>query len=154
MRLSLASTSALTDARGHNKKARALSALRQQGQRAVVSYWLKPTGARADNTRARLTPTHPSDRTQSKLAFLLSPRSLGRSSNGADNEHSAIRETGPSNQPAHRRLFDSLDWYKSAKFVRTVPNPVSGNVDEDRISTSHVSSRFSRCEGFGCEISV
>jgi IS1 family transposase len=33
---------------------------------------------------------------------------------------------------------DSPDWYKSAKFVRTVPNPVSGNVDEDRISTSHI----------------
>lgn len=33
---------------------------------------------------------------------------------------------------------DSPDWYKSAKFVRTVPNPVSGPVDEDRISTSHI----------------
>jgi len=33
---------------------------------------------------------------------------------------------------------DSPDWYKSAKFVRTVPEPVSGLVDEDRISTSHI----------------
>ncbi len=33
---------------------------------------------------------------------------------------------------------DSPDWYKAAKFVRTVPEPVTGPVDEDRISTSHI----------------
>ena len=33
---------------------------------------------------------------------------------------------------------DSPDWYKAARFVRTIPSPISGNPDEDRISTSHV----------------
>jgi IS1 family transposase len=40
---------------------------------------------------------------------------------------------------------DSPDWYKSAKFVRTVPNPVSGNVDESRISTSHIEPNEFEC---------
>lgn len=109
MRFSLAPAPRFTDAAGNNEKARALSAGEQQGQRAVVNSEVKPTGASADNTRATLTSTCPRERTVSKLAFLLSPRSLGRSSNGADHEHSAIRETGPSNQRAHRRLLDSLD---------------------------------------------
>jgi len=30
------------------------------------------------------------------------------------------------------------DWYKAARFTRTIPSPISGDVDEDRISTSHV----------------
>lgn len=30
------------------------------------------------------------------------------------------------------------DWYKAARFVRTIPSPISGPVDEDRISTSHI----------------
>lgn len=33
---------------------------------------------------------------------------------------------------------DGPDWYKAARFVRTIPSPISGNPDEDRISTSHV----------------
>jgi transposase-like protein/IS1 family transposase len=33
---------------------------------------------------------------------------------------------------------DAPDWYKAARFVRTIPSPISGNPDEDRISTSHV----------------
>jgi IS1 family transposase len=33
---------------------------------------------------------------------------------------------------------DGRDWYKAARFTRTIPSPISGDVDEDRISTSHV----------------
>jgi transposase-like protein/IS1 family transposase len=33
---------------------------------------------------------------------------------------------------------DSPDWYKAARFVRTIPSPISGPVNEDRISTSHI----------------
>ena len=106
MRITLAPTSALTDARGHNVKGRPC----QRGcdrRRPVVSYWLKPTGASADNTRASLTPTHPGERTHEAGKHIVTSFTRQRK-NGADDEHSAYRETGPSNQRTHRRLLDSL----------------------------------------------
>jgi len=102
-------TSKFTDVIGpQTNKARALSAGEQQGQRAVVNS-LKPTGASAINTRASLTPTYPSDRTQSKLAFLLLLHSLGRARHGANNERSTASETSPGHQRVNRRLLDPLD---------------------------------------------
>ena len=95
MRLYLAPTSALTDARGHNERP-ALTAWQRQ-VRAVVSIPNKPTGVSADNTRAGLTPTHPGKRTQLKLARSLSLRLPDKSRHRADNEHPTIRETGSSN---------------------------------------------------------
>jgi hypothetical protein len=88
MRLQLAPTTALTVARGHNKKAHrsSLAAERQ----AMVSPSDKATGESADNTRAGLTPTYPGKRTQLKLATTLSSRLPSRSRHGADDEHSSF----------------------------------------------------------------
>ena len=97
MRLNQAPAPTFTDAAGNNKKAPALTAWLRQARGAVVNIEFKPTGASAINTRASLTPTYPSDRTQSKLAFLLLLRSLVRARHGADNERSAIEQTDPSN---------------------------------------------------------
>ncbi len=88
MRLTLAPTSALTDARGHNKKARPRS-LAAQGQ-AVVSNPYKPTGVSVGALAPVSTSTHPGKRTQLKLAMSLSPRPPGRSRYGVDNERSPI----------------------------------------------------------------
>ena len=89
MRITLAPTSALTDARGHNEKARP-ETLAGQG-RAVVSTELKADRRECANTRASLTPTHPGLADAAKLARSLSRRSPVKASNGADNEHSAFR---------------------------------------------------------------
>src|SRR5260370_8612684 len=97
MRTALAPASTFTDAAGSNEEARAVIAWLDQGQGAMVNS-LKPTGASADNTRASLTSTCPRERTASKLAFLLSPRSLGRSTCGADNEHSLCRKADSNNR--------------------------------------------------------
>jgi hypothetical protein len=59
MRLSLAPTSALTDARGHNEKARSLSAWLRQAIRAVVSLSDQATGAGVEALTPLTTPTHP-----------------------------------------------------------------------------------------------
>jgi len=78
LRLRLALASTLTDARGHNEKARNPTTWQRQ-VRAVVSQSNKATGVSADNTRAGLTPTHPGKRTQLKLAKPLSLRRPARS---------------------------------------------------------------------------
>jgi len=101
MRLNQAPAPMFTDAAGNYEKARALTPCEYRGQRAVVNVSNKPTGVSADNTRAGLTPTRPRERTQLKLATLLSPRSLGKSRCEADNERSSFRETGPSNLRSH-----------------------------------------------------
>jgi hypothetical protein len=100
--------STFTDMIGlQTNKARALSAGEQQGQRAVVNS-LKPTGVSVEAPAPVTSSTHPSDRTQSKLAFLLSPRSLGKASNGADNEHSAFRETNSNHWCADGRTLNAI----------------------------------------------
>jgi hypothetical protein len=95
-----APTSALTDARGHNKKARNLTAWQRQ-VRAVVSLPNKPTGVGADNTRAGLTSTHPGKRTRQSWQRSLSLCAPGKSRHGADNERSPIRDSGPRDRGAH-----------------------------------------------------
>ncbi len=104
VRLSLAPTSALTDARGHNEKARNLTAWQRQ-VRAVVSLPNKPTGVSASNTCAGLTPTHPGQRTRQSWQVLLSLRPPGTSSHGADNERHIIREAGSGYRSSYRRLL-------------------------------------------------
>jgi hypothetical protein len=84
MRLHLAPTSALTDARGHNKRPALTAWLRQA--RAVVSLSDKATGVSALTPAPVFTSTHPGKRTTSKLARSLSPRWPGRSTYGANNE--------------------------------------------------------------------
>ena len=90
MRLTLAPTSALTDARGHNEKARSLSAWLRQAIGAVVSIPNKPTGESVVAPAPVFTSTHPGKRTTSKLARSLSLRWPGRSTYGAGNEHSSL----------------------------------------------------------------
>jgi hypothetical protein len=58
MKRQIAPTSALTDARGHNKKARNLTAWLRQ-VRAVVSLPYKPTGVSALTPRRSFTSTYP-----------------------------------------------------------------------------------------------
>jgi hypothetical protein len=94
MRLTLAPTSALTDARGHNEKARSLSAWLRQAIRAVVSLSDKPTGESVVGPAPVFTSTHPVTRTASKLARSLSLRRPSRSRHGATNEHSSLRSAG------------------------------------------------------------
>ena len=96
MRTALAPTSTFTDAAGNNEKARALSAGEQQGQRAVVNFEFKPTGAGVTSTRASLTPKYPRERTHEAGKHIVASFTRQRK-NGADNEHSAYRETDPSN---------------------------------------------------------
>src|SRR5260370_41227658 len=107
MRRAVAPASTFTDAAGNNEKARALIAWLHQGQRAMVNS-LKPTGVSVEALAPVSSSTHPSDRTQSKLAFLLSPRSLGNASNEADNEHSPIRQTDSNHRRVDGRTFDPL----------------------------------------------
>ncbi len=45
---------------------------------------------------------------------------------------------GARRKPLPPGSADSPDWYKAARLVRTIPSPISGNPDEDRISTFHV----------------
>ena|ERR1700723_190699 len=81
-------------------KARALSVGEQQGQRAVVNS-LKPTGVSVEALAPVTSPTHPSYRTASKLAFLLSPRSLGRARHGADDEHNVSTKADSNNRGSY-----------------------------------------------------
>ena len=107
MRLNQAPAPTFTDAAGNNEKGRPC----QRGcdrRRPVVSIEFKPTGASAINTRASLTSTHPGERTHEAGKHIVASFTRQRK-NGADNEHSAFRQTSPSNQRTHRRLFDSLD---------------------------------------------
>ena len=82
-------------------KAPALTAWLRQARGAVVNDGFKPTGASADNTRASHVSNASGWRTQSKLAFPLSPRSPDRASNGADNEHNVSTKTGSDNRGSH-----------------------------------------------------
>ncbi len=99
MRLLLAPTSALTDARGHNERP-ALTAWQRQA-RAVVSLPDKPTGVGADNTRAGLTSTHPGKRTRQSCQRSLSLCAPGKSRHGADNEHPTVRDSGSRNRSSY-----------------------------------------------------
>jgi hypothetical protein len=83
MRLPLAPTSALTDARGHNEKGRPDSVAASGATRG--EHLRKPTGASAANTRASLTSTHPGKRTRQSWQVPLSRRRPVHAS-GADNE--------------------------------------------------------------------
>src|ERR1019366_3446609 len=104
MRLNQAPAPTFTDAAGNNEKARARSAGEHQGQRAVVNS-LKPTGVSGCTLAPVTSPTHPvSD--AAKLASTLSRRSPVKASNGADNEHSAIRETDSNHRCADGRTVD------------------------------------------------
>lgn len=107
MRTALASAPTFTDAAGNNEKARALSAWLRQGQRAVVNFGFKPTGASADNTRASLTPTHPRERTHEAGKHIVASFTRQRK-NGADNEHSAYRKTDTNHRRADGRAFDAI----------------------------------------------
>ena len=99
-RLTLAPTSALTDARGNNEKAR--PCLRDGNrERAVVSLPNKPTGESVVAPAPVFTSTHPGKRTTSKLARSLSRRCPGRSRHGATNEHSSLGSAGSYNRGAH-----------------------------------------------------
>lgn len=100
MRLAQAPAPMFTDAAGNYEKARALSAGEHQGQRAVVNT-SNATGVSAQTPAPVITPTHPCDRTQSKLAASLSSRSLGKASNGAGNEHNVCTETDSDNRGSH-----------------------------------------------------
>jgi len=94
-RITLAPSSALTDARGQKSKGPFPVGLAAQ-ERAMVSQSEKPTGVSVDSTRAGLTPTHPGKRTHLKLAKSLSLRSPFKSRHGAGDERPTIRETSPS----------------------------------------------------------
>jgi hypothetical protein len=100
MRLNLAPTSALTDARGNNEKARNLTAWQRQ-VRAVVGLPNKPTGACAQTPAPVTSSTHPGERTTSKLAFPLLPCSLGRSTYGANNERPTLRDSSSGNRGSY-----------------------------------------------------
>ena len=100
MRTALAPTSALTDARGHNKKARALSAGEQQGQRAVVNS-LKPTGVSVEALAPVTSPTQSGLSDALKLASSLSRGAPIKASNGADNEHNVSTKADSDNRGSH-----------------------------------------------------
>ena len=97
MRTTLAPTSALTDARGHNEKARSLSASLRQAIRAVVSL-VKPTGESVGAPAPVTSSTHPGLADASKLASSLSPAPPGNARYGADNERPSFREADTGNQ--------------------------------------------------------
>jgi hypothetical protein len=100
MRLNLASAFMFTDVECNNEKALTLTAWQRQGG-AVVSVPNEPTGVGAVNTRAGLTSTHPRERTASKLAFPLSPRSLGWSTYETGNERPILRDSGSDNRGSY-----------------------------------------------------
>lgn len=96
MRLNQAPAFMFTDAAGNNEKSRPC----QRGcdrRRLMVNTEFKPTGASAINTRASLTSTHPRERTHEAGKHIVASFTRQRK-NGADNEHSAIRETGTDNR--------------------------------------------------------
>ncbi len=101
MRLAQAPAPTFTDAASNYKKARALFAGEQQGQRAVVNLEFKPTGASAINTRASLTPTHPGLADAPKLASSLSLGPPVKASNGTDNEHNVSTKADSDNRGTH-----------------------------------------------------
>jgi len=77
MRLSLAPTSALTDALGHNEKGR--PCLRDcDRRRPVVSLPYKPIGVSALTPSPVFTLTHPVERTQPKLQNEIYHGRMGR----------------------------------------------------------------------------
>ena len=79
MRLPLAPTFALTDARGHNEKGRPDSVAASGATHG--EHWLKPTGASAQHSRqSRLQRIRVTG--HMKLASTLSPRSLGNARTG------------------------------------------------------------------------
>lgn len=106
MRITLALTFALTDARGLNEKGRPVSVAATGATRG--EHPKKPTGvsgctlAPVSLQRIRVTG-------HMKLASTLSLGALGNARYGADNERSADRQTNPSNFRSDRRLFDPLD---------------------------------------------
>jgi hypothetical protein len=91
MRLTLALASKLTDAAGHNEKARPYPRGSDR-ERAMVSQSNNATGAGVEALTPVITPTHPGVRTQLKRAISLSSRSPSGSRHGAGNEYPPIRE--------------------------------------------------------------
>jgi hypothetical protein len=106
MRRLVAPTSALTDARGHNERP-ALTAWQRQTRAVVSTYGLQSTGAGVSALAPVTTSTHPSKRTQLKLARSLSLRSLGKSTYGADNERSTLRQADSNHRCANGRALDN-----------------------------------------------
>jgi hypothetical protein len=100
MRRATAPTSALTDARGHNKKARNLTAWQRQ-VRAVVSLPNKPTGVSALTPAPVFHSNASGCADTSKLAISLSLRSPGRSRHGADNERPTLRDSSSDNRGSY-----------------------------------------------------
>jgi len=95
MRITLAPTPTFTDAAGNNEKAPALIAWLHQARGAVVNS-LKPTGVSVEALAPVTSPTHPRERTHEAGKHIVASFTRQRK-NGADNEHSAYRETDPSN---------------------------------------------------------
>jgi hypothetical protein len=82
----VAPTSALTDARGHNEKGRPVSVAATGATHGEHSQ--KPTGASVDSTRASLDFNASGLADASKLASSLLLRSPGTSIDGAGHERS------------------------------------------------------------------
>src|SRR5690349_12405780 len=99
MRLLLAPTSALTDARGHNEKGRPVSVAATGATHG--EHFPKTDRRECANTRASLTSTHPGKRTRQSWQVSLSLRPPGRSTYGANDERSLFPKTGPDNQRPH-----------------------------------------------------
>ena len=100
--LRLSEDCTLTDSRSAIiEKARALSAGEQQGQRAVVSVELKPTGVSVEALAPVTSPTQSGLSDALKLASSLSRGAPIKASNGADNEHNVSTKADSDHRGSH-----------------------------------------------------
>ncbi len=100
MRTALAPAPTFTDAAGNNEKAPALIAWLHQARGAVVNLEFKPTGEGVSALPPVTSPTHPRERTHEAGKHIVASFTRQRK-NGADNEHSAFRETDTDNRRSY-----------------------------------------------------